>query len=185
MKSKHQNDNNSIFEYIDFVYDEEQELKEDLLLEMANIIGKYVKTDNIDFSLYFSRKSASRHAIRVKVYWGRERLNDDMCGYIELHGNFSYSQNPKQKYKPTVKMVCSLRDFVKKYKVLFSAVWEDVLGEYSVQDYLCGRIDFCELVSEFYIDKIGDSNYKKLIEVRSLPELDSVVRKNNMFDMND
>ena len=45
----------AIFTYDESVYGEEEELEEDLLLEMANLVGRRVKTDSITFfSIFFS-----------------------------------------------------------------------------------------------------------------------------------
>ena len=41
------------------------------LMEMANLRGKQVKTDNIDFSFYFSSKAGNSHSIRIKICWNR------------------------------------------------------------------------------------------------------------------
>lgn len=178
-------DEDAVFTYNKDIYGEEEELKEDLLLEMANLTGRRVKIETINFSIYFSRKDASRHAIRVKVYWDRQNISEDKYGYIELHGSYEYSQDPKQKYKPKTYMVDTLRYFVKKYKVLFAAVWEGVLGEDSVQDYFRGELIFKELLKEFKEDKIGKQKYEALNYAEDLRQLEIVVRKFGIFNMND
>ena len=114
LKELNESEDTAVFICDESIYGEEEELKEDLLLEMANIVGRRVKTDSITFSLYFSRKNASRHAIRVKVYWDRQNISEDKCGYMELHGDYRYSQSPTQKYIPKNYMVDTLRYFVKK-----------------------------------------------------------------------
>lgn len=175
----------ALFSYDESIYGEEEEIKEDLLMEMANIVGRRVKTDSITFSLYFSRKNASRHSIRVKVYWDRQNISEDRCGYMELHGDYNYSQSPAQKYKPKAYMVDTLRYFIKKYKVLFSAVWEGVLGEDSLQEYFRGGINFKELLQEFVENKIGKQKYEALNYAEDLKQLEYIVRKYNIFNMND
>lgn len=175
----------AIFTYDESVYGEEEELEEDLLLEMANLVGRRVKTDSITFSLYFSRKNASRHAIRVKVYWDRQNISEDKCGYMELHGDYRYSQSPSQKYIPKNYMVDTLRYFVKKYKVLFAAVWEGALGEDSLQEYFRGGINFKELLLEFLENKVGKQKYGALNYAEDLKQLEHLVRQYNIFNMND
>lgn len=175
----------ALFSYDESIYGEEEEIKEDLLMEMANIVGRRVKTDSITFSLYFSRKNASRHSIRVKVYWDRQNISEDKCGYMELHGDYNYSQSPTQKYKPKAYMVDTLRYFIKKYKVLFSAVWEEVLGEDSLQEYFRGGINFKELLQEFVENKIGKQKYEALNYAEDLKQLEYIVRKYSIFNMND
>lgn len=175
----------ALFSYDESIYGEEEEIKENLLMEMANIVGRRVKTDNITFSLYFSRKNASRHSIRVKVYWDRQNISEDKCGYMELHGDYNYSQSPAQKYKPKAYMVDTLRYFIKKYKVLFSAVWEGALGEDSLQEYFRGGINFKELLQEFVENKVGKQKYEALNYAEDLKQLEYIVRKYNIFNMND
>lgn len=175
----------ALFSYDESIYGEEEEIKEDLLMEMANIVGRRVKTDSITFSLYFSRKNASRHSIRVKVYWDRQNISEDKCGYMELHGDYNYSQSPTQKYKPKAYMVDTLRYFIKKYKVLFSAVWEGVLGEDSLQEYFRGGTNFKELLQEFIENKVGKQKYEALNYAEDLKQLKYIVRKYNIFNMND
>ena len=144
-----------------------------------------VKIDPLPFSFYFSRKNASRHGIRLKVFWDTNRINDDKCGYIELHGEYRYSQEPKQKFKPKSYDIATARYFAKKYKVLFAAVWENVLGESDVQDYFKGQISFKELLSEFYKDKIGKQKYDAIQYCNSSQELEARVRQYNIFNIND
>ena len=175
---------NKVF-YIKDIYGEEEELNEGLLMEMANTVGKNVKIDDLPFSFYFSRKTVCRHSIRLKVFWDRNRINDDKCGYIELHGDYLYSQCPKQKYKPDSQDIKGLRYFAKRYKVLFAAAWECVLGEDALQDYFRGLIDFQELLKSFYVDKIGKNKYEALNYSTDLKMLEKLVRQYNIYNMND
>lgn len=65
-------------------YDEE-------IRPMANVRGKRVKTDKIDFSFYFSSKYGINHAIRVKIRFDPARItHEDFDGYMELHGNYGW-----------------------------------------------------------------------------------------------
>lgn len=175
----------AVFTYDESIYGEQEELEEDLLLEMANMVGRKVKTDEINFSFYFSRKNASRHGIRLKVFWDKQCINDGRSGYIELHGNYEYSQDPKQKYRPKAYMVDTLRYFAKKYKVLFAAVWENVLEEDSLQDYFRSLIDFKTLLSEFSINKVGKQKYEALNYAKDLKQLEYLVRQYDIYNMND
>lgn len=63
------------------------------LLEMANLVGKTVSTDNIDFSFYFSDKFIANHGIRVKIIWNRNKMQGDNSGYLELHGDYRYESS--------------------------------------------------------------------------------------------
>lgn len=160
----------------------EEELDEEYMLEVANILGSTIAIEDVDFSIYFSRKNSNRHGIRVKVYWDRDIISDDKCGYMELHGNYLYSQYPKQKYKPKSYEVSTLRYFCKRYKVLFSAVWEGIVAETWVQDYFRGLINLGSLINHFYLAE-GDKNLLK--SCKGIKELEECVRKNKLFNMND
>lgn len=53
----------------DIIYDDDF----DDIFGMSNLRGKYVKTDKIDFSFYFSMQKAS-HTIRVKVSFNPSKV---------------------------------------------------------------------------------------------------------------
>ena len=57
------------------------------LMEMANVRGNYVVTDNINFSFYFSDKTECNHAIRAKIKWNPAKVSGSLDGYVELHGD--------------------------------------------------------------------------------------------------
>lgn len=163
-------------------YMEENIITEDFLAEMPDVTGKYVQIEDIDFSFYLSVKNSS-HGIRVKVCWNRERLIPSECGYIELHGNYNYYQSRQMKYQPKSYEIYTLRYFVKKYKVLFSAVWEGKLEADDVSEYFKGRLSFEKFMRCFYAIPTQIKNV--FINCRNLKELEYAVRKNRAFCMND
>lgn len=74
--------------------------KINILLEMANLVGKTVNTDVINFSFYFSDKFVANHGIRVKIIWNRNKMQGDNSGYLELHDDYKYeSSNDSKKYQ--------------------------------------------------------------------------------------
>lgn len=156
------------------------------LLEMANLCGKYINTDSLDFSFYFSSKEecgCGMQGIRVKIKWNRETTRGGMDGTMELHGDYDYEQSEsRDSIVPNSKQLESARAFFKKYKVLFSAVWESVLDPQPVQDYFRGIINFEDLMSE--ID-LGNKSTESMGGCSSIQDLESKVRSNNLFDMND
>ena len=149
---------------------------------MANITGKYMRIEDIDFSFYYSRKNSS-HSIRLKINWNRETMTGDDEGYIELHDDYKYYQSPKLKKKKEAD-IATVRYFAKKYKVLFAAVWECKLDADTLGEYFKGRLSWQELMSSF-----ENINNKEILEVlancRNLKDLEYAVRKNNAFNMND
>lgn len=161
---------------------QDQLLEEDMLTEMANVRGKDVEVDDIDFSFYFSKRNP-RHGIRLKVVWNRERMSRDDDGYMEMHGDYKYVMSSPKAYEPKGWEVSGLRYFCKKWKVLFAAVWEMKLDETDVRKYFEGDIPFSKLMQTF--DNITDSQYREVNKCRTVRQLEEVVRKDNIFNMND
>lgn len=147
------------------------------LTEMANMVGKDVTIEHVDFSFYFSDKSEMRHAIRVKVKWNRDHLAGTTDGYFDLHGDYKWTSSAGTK-KVKQSDINKARRFFQKYKVLFAAVWESCLDANSVQKYFDGRMSFDDLMGEFLIDFDFSG-------IHSLEELEKCVRENNLFNMND
>lgn len=157
-------------------------LDEDLLMEMANLRGKDVKIEDINFSIYFSPKQTDQHSIRIKVLWNRERMNSgNFDGVLYLHGDYEYKQNPNADNKPDMYDIFELRYFAKRYKVLFAAVWENKLDPNDVEDYFKGRLSFEELLTLFL--DLDSDDYDKIQQARNIKELEQIVSENNIFNM--
>lgn len=156
-----------------------------VLMEMANLRGNDVLLEkHLPFSFYFSSKSKvhNRHAIRAKILWNPSKAPADADGYMELHGEYEYVLG-SHKYKPTAKELKIARDFFKKYKVLFAAVWEEKLDDADVQHYLEGYINFKFLLTKFY--NVSEKNFYNVNHCKNLNELEQCVRQNKIFSMND
>lgn len=156
-----------------------------VLMEMANALGNNIKKEKrLPFSFYFSPKKVVRgaHGIRVKILWNPSKMGPDSDGYMELHGNYDYISNPKR-YKPSQDEINLARDFFKRYKVLFAAVWEDVIQDPSqVTMYLYDKISWKELMEQF---DTGNSNWNFYIQTTdNIKELEQLVKEENMFNMN-
>lgn len=163
---------------------------EGLLLEMANLRGNDVKlVSNLPFSLFFSTKSAvhNAHAIRVKVLWNPHKMTATPDGQLWLHGNYSYEVF-SHKYKPTARELNILRTFCKKYKVLFAAVWEEKLDAQDLIDYFADRLTLSSLLATINLQKEFDPedvNYYNLNHCKSLEDVENLVRKDKLWNMND
>lgn len=156
-----------------------------VLMEMANVVGNDVKLEHrLPFSFYFSNKNAvhSQHGIRLKILWNPNKSPEFADGYIELHGDYKYISG-SHKYKPTGKELSILRAFCKKYKVIFSAVWENKISSNYVQKYFDGRLEFNELLTKF--EDVKEKQYYLINHCKSLDELEQCVRENKIFNMND
>lgn len=156
-----------------------------VLMEMANFLGNNVKVYNrLPFSFYVSSKTAvhNQHGIRAKIIWNPSRAPASADGNLELHGDYRYTVN-SHKYKPTRKELEIAREFFKRYKILFTAIWEEKVDPSYVQDYLAGRIPLRELLTKFY--DISEKQYYHLNHAKDLQELEEIVRKYKIFNMND
>ncbi len=96
------------------MWEELNNLDEDIPLEMANLRGKDVKIEDIDFSLFFSRKYPN-HGCLVKICWNREKMTHD-TGNMEIHGDYKYKQDASCKYKPDAVELSTARYFIKNIK---------------------------------------------------------------------
>ena len=162
----------------------EEYTREDVLWEMANARGVRVKTDDIDFSFHFLTKNEMRHAIRVKITWNREKIgNGNFDGYIEAHGEYRYYQSPKSKAHPSKKDIDRARMFVRKYKVLFAAVWEKKIDQNAVLGYFEGAYTFKQLLSQF--EDITEKQFYQINHCNNLTELEKTVIENKIYNMND
>ena len=156
-----------------------------VLMEMANLRGNDIKLHNrVPFSLFISNKRQvhNAHAIRVKVLWNPHKMTSTPDGQLELHGNYEYTVF-SHKYKPSEKEVTLLRDFCKKYKVLFAAIWESKLDPNDFIDYLRGYKSFVELLMAF--DEVSEKHYYLINHCKTLLALEQCIRNNKIFNLND
>lgn len=163
------------------LWEELDNLDEDVLLEMANLRGKDVKIEDIDFSLFFSRKYPN-HGCRVKICWNREKMTHD-TGNLEIHGDYKYKHDASCKYKPDAVELSTARYFVKKYKVLFAAVWEEKLDPTDVIDYFRERLTWNELLRCFI--NVSQTDFTRIQNCKTRKELEDCVRMYKIYNMND
>jgi hypothetical protein len=155
-------------------------------MEFANMLGRQVRTDNIDFSFLFSFRNRCPYGIGVRIRWNRNKLMESADGYMELSGDYRYvsaenysSKDVDEIKTPSQEQLAQARAFFQKYKVLFAAVWEVKLEHTYVQDYLRGDMSFEELKRSFELDERYFEN------VQNLREMEEVVRSRQLFNMND
>ena len=156
-------------------------LNEESLLEMANVTGRFVKIENIDFSFYFSKRNAS-HGIRIKINWNRESMTGEAEGYMELHGSYKYFQASNVKYKPNRQQIKNVQKFAKKYKVLFAAVWECKLDADMLTEYFKGRVSWGDLMNSF--EHVTKDQQQTINRCEDLTELEKQVRAHDIYNMN-
>lgn len=158
-------------------YDETPE--ENDIFCMSNIRGnKVVVPHKLPFSFYFSERESS-HAIRVKPVFNPNRMSKSSFGTLELHGDWKYTPGPDDK-NVSAKQVGLMKQFFKKYKVIFAGVWEVEIPEDSVQDYFKGIISFHQFLQECYF---YDDYQEEMDKIKTIEELETFVRENNIFNM--
>lgn len=146
---------------------------------MSSLRGsKVVVPHKLPFSFFFSERESS-HAIRVKPVFNPDKISKSSFGTLELHGDWKYTPGPDDK-NVSQKQIQEMKNFFKKYKVLFAAVWESKLYDGDVQDYFRGLISFDELLTEFDFYE----NYKEDMDnIDNIEQLEEFVRKYNIFNM--
>ncbi|MCM1232842.1 MAG: hypothetical protein NC489_22180 [Ruminococcus flavefaciens] len=166
--------NGELLPKADTVYDDDF----DDIFGMSNLRGKYVKTDKINFSFYFSMQKAS-HAIRVKVSFNDTKINESDFGVLELHGDWKFTPGKNDRDVPN-KDIRNMKSFFVKYKVLFAAVWNKEIYEGDIVEFFRKGITFSELLHEF---NFYDKYKKEMNEIKDVAELEDFVRENNIFNM--
>lgn len=161
-----------------------KKIDEDLLMEMANVRASRVVVEQLDFSFYFGEK-IGQHSIRVKICWNKDRMLEDELCVMELFGDYKYFQSQKLNKNVAESDIEEARKFFKKYKVLFSAVWEGVLYEQDLVDYFFGRKNLNEIVDSFELEDISSEIKQELLDNCSLKGIEEIVRKYQLFNMND
>lgn len=159
-----------------------QMLNENTLMEMANLRGKDVKIEDINFSIYFSPKQTDQYSIRIKILWNREKMNSGKFdGILYMHGDYEYRQSLNADNKPDKFDILELQYFAKRYKTIFAAVWENKLDPNDVEDYFKGRVSFKELLNLFL--EISYEDKQKIKKANSLKELTQIIKENNIFNL--
>lgn len=157
-------------------------LTHDDIMCMANVRGKDVRTPcPLPFSFYFSEQDGSRHAIRVKVTFNPNRTRISNAGTLKLHGDWEFSPSSSESHVSS-RDIEGMKEFFKQYKVLFAAVWEGVLDGKDVERYFEGSATIHDVVEALDIYE-SDSHILNLVS--NVPELEAVVRENDLFNMRD
>lgn len=161
------------------------EESKDILFEMSNMRGKYVKNPHrLNFSFYFSTKDAVEskdlvHGLRVKPVFNPEKIISSKVGTLKLHSDWEYIPGNDDK-DVSSKDINAMKDFFKTYKVLFAAVWEKVLEPDALYDYFRGIMDFNDIKQEldFY------NEYKEdLDKIDTLTEFTEFVKQHHLFNL--
>ena len=150
---------------------------------MSNMLGKNIKLDGpLSVSFYFGSKHTGvpkggeiPHGVRVKIFPNPEKFRENGSFTMELHGDYATSENDL-----SAKELKIVRNFFKKYKVLFAGAWEECIEEDDITAYLRSRISLQELVQDM---PQYDQFKQYLDDVETIEDLESTVRNYNLFNM--
>lgn len=162
--------------YIHSVWESDDSLND--IIAMANLRGRKIKNPHkLPFSFYFSGKQGS-HDIRVKPIFNPDKMMINKAGNLKLNGDWDYTPGSDDKNVRSSD-VAKMKEFFRKYLVLFCAVWDLQLPDTTVQDYFEGDIDLAELVKDlsFYQD-----NYAFLDTVHNIEDLEEVCREHDFVN---
>lgn len=125
----------------------------DDIFAMSNVRGRYIKVEkNIPFSFYYSPRNSS-HGPRVKVIFNPDRMKQGLAGNLMLCGDWDFTPGENDS-SVSSKEVNKMKEFFRKYLILFLLVWDGHSDEPDPEDYFRGDIDLHELISriDFYAD---------------------------------
>lgn len=158
----------------------EKDYNEISLLEMSVILGEGVKIEKINFSFFFSPK-IDQQTIWVRIVWNKEKTIKQHFGFMELSGNYEYIRAKDSNKHIAESDITAARNFFKKYKVIFAAVWEYQLEQTTAEDFFKGKITLKDLIRKLEI-KIEKEDIEK---ISNLADFEKYVRDKNLFNMCD
>lgn len=126
----------------------------DDIFAMSNVRGRYIKVEkNIPFSFYYSPRNSS-HGPRVKVIFNPDRMKQGLAGNLMLCGDWDFTPGENDS-SVSSKEVNKMKEFFRKYLILFLLVWDEHSDEPDPEDYFRGDMDLHELISriDFYADR--------------------------------
>ena len=158
----------------------EKDYDEISLLEMSVVLGERVKVEEINFSFFFSANT-SQHSIWVKIVWNKEKTIKQHFGFMELFGDYEYIKAKGSNEHIAESDITAARNFFKKYKVIFAAVWEYQLEQTTAEDFFKVEITLKDLIRKLEI-KIDKKDQAKIL---NLADFERYVRDRHLFNMND
>ena len=152
---------------------------EDAIFGMSNVVGRFVKVEEngLPFSFYYSPCNSS-HGPRVKPVLSPNRMWLDKAGTLKLCDDWEFVPGATDKHV-SASLIRTMKDFFRKYLVLFLLVWDKQVADSDLGNYLEGKIDF----SEFVEGLVFYNEYKdELDNIDSAPALEDFCRANNLVN---
>lgn len=141
--------------------------------------GNEVKNPHkLNFSFYFSTKD-SCHSIRVKPVFAPSRMQYSNAGNLDLHTDWEFMpERDDRNVDPSE--IQQMKEFFRKYFILFSAVWDSQLPSIVVKDYFEGKCTLNQLIkqTEFYSDYSSE-----LDKIKSIEDLEEFCRDADLVDL--
>ena len=151
---------------------------------MSNVRGRHIKVEKgIPFLFYYSPKDEDRqsHEIRVKPSFNREKLMLSQAGTLKLCDDWKYIPGEKDQ-NISAKQITAMKQFFRKYLVLFCAVWDKQVYDTDLEDFMRGEISLAEFIQDLdFYDKYKDD----LDQIKTVSELEDYCYKNNLINLRD
>lgn len=148
------------------------------IFAMSNVRGRHIKVEEgIPFSFYYSPKNSS-HGPRVKPLFNPSTINMDDAGTLKLCDDWEFIPGINDKHHSSAD-VNNMKAFFRKYLVLFLIVWDKLIDDPELEDYLRGDSTLHEFICNlrFY------SDYKdELDKIHSVSELEEFCRQNDLVN---
>lgn len=145
---------------------------------MSSVIGKFIVAEkDVPFSFYYFPKN-SNYGPKVKPVLNPNRMNLSGTGVLRLCGNWKFTPGPDDKHHSDAD-VARMRDFFRKYLVLFLLVWDTQVPDPELEDYFRGDITLKEFIHEidFYPEYSSE-----LAKINSVSELEQFCRDNDLVN---
>ena len=147
-------------------------------MAMSNVLGRFITVeDNVPFSFYYSPRQSS-HGPRVKPVLNSSNMRIGDAGTLALCGDWEFKPGRKDIHYST-KVVKSMKNFFRKYLILFLLVWDEQASDPMLGYYLEGRISLNEFIEtlDFYEDYQGE-----LDAITNVTELEEFCRRNKLVN---
>ena len=137
--------------------------------------------DQINENIKQDQDSSAREARRQELMdmFNPDRMKQSLAGNLMLCGDWDFVPGANDSHV-SEKEVSKMKEFFRKYLILFLLVWDGHSDEPDPEDYFRGDMDLHELITriDFYRD-----HQDGLDSVRSVSELEDFCRDHNLVNM--
>lgn len=149
---------------------------------MSTVLGKNVKVpSSLPFSFYFSCDTNSGHDIRVKPIFNPEKMRVSKSGTLKLCDDWEYIPGSDDK-NVSNKDIQDMKNFFRNNLVLFCAVWDDLLADSTLEEYLEGELGLDDIIKDLDFYSEWSENLNK---ISSITELEQFCKENHLVNLRD